>query len=130
VTGRPIRLPGFIGKRKLPLKILVRASEQIVRVSDILARFSKPRLRWLTGAAANLPYGIVVMVVSVLMSLPIPLVNAVPNVGLCVIAFSMLNRDGVGVVIGLVITALGVMIGAAALFGLFHLGAAAIGTMG
>jgi hypothetical protein len=126
VLNRPIRLPPLIGDRKLPLKLLIRASEQMVRVADILARFSRARMRWLTGAGANLPYGIVVMIVSVVMCLPIPLINAIPNVGLCIIAFSMLNRDGVGVIVGVVVAALGLVVAAAAITGVFHLGMAAV----
>ncbi|QQR40695.1 exopolysaccharide biosynthesis protein [Devosia rhizoryzae] len=129
VLDRPIRLPPFIGNRKLPLKLLVRASDQVVRVTDVLARFSRPRLRWLTGAGMNLPYGIVVMIVSVVMALPIPLINAIPNVGLCIIAFSMLNRDGAGVIIGVAVAAIGLIVAAAAIFGAYHLGMSAIDAM-
>lgn len=130
LIGRPIRLPGIIGNRKLPLNLMVRASDQVVKVAAILARFSKPRLRWLTGAAANLPYAILVICVSVVMSLPVPFINAIPNVGLCIIAFSMLNRDGAGVIAGLIATALGLAIAVAIFVGAFHLGMAAINSVG
>ena len=130
LLGRPIRLPGIIGNRKLPLDLMVKASDQIVKVAAILARFSRPRLRWLTGAAANLPYAILVISVSVVMSLPVPFINAIPNVGLCIIAFSMLNRDGVGVIVGRVATAIGLGAAIAIFVGAFHLGMAAIGAMG
>jgi hypothetical protein len=126
VLGKPIRLPNIIGKRKLPLGALLKASEQVARVTAIIARFSKPRLRWLTGAAATIPYGIFTMVISVFMVLPIPFINAIPNVGLCVIAFSMLNRDGLGVLVGLVICTLGLAVAGALLTGAFHLGMAAV----
>jgi len=129
LMGRPIRLPGIIGKRKLPLDMMVKASAQVVKVARILARFSRPRLRWMTGAAANLPYAILVICVSVVMSLPVPFINAIPNVGLCIIAFSMLNRDGIGVIVGLVATAIGLGVALAIFVGAFHLGMAAIGSM-
>lgn len=129
VLGRPIRLPNIIGKRKLPLKALLKGSEQVAKVAAIIARFSKPRFTWMTGAAATIPYGVFTMVVSVAMTIPIPFINAVPNVGLCILAFSMLNRDGLGVTIGVVVALLGLVIEAALLFGVFHLGMAAIGTM-
>jgi len=126
LMGRPIRLPGIIGNRRLNLDMLVRASDQVTKVAGILARVSRPRQRWLTSAAANVPYAVFVMVVSLVMVLPIPFINAVPNVGLCIIAFSMLNRDGVGVVIGVIATLLGLVVAGAILFGAFHLGMAAI----
>nr|WP_269144661.1 exopolysaccharide biosynthesis protein [Devosia faecipullorum] len=126
VLGRPIRLPAVIGDRKLPLGLLLKASEQVARVTAIIARFSRPRLRWLTGAAATLPYGVFTMILSVFMTLPIPFINAIPNIGLCIIAFSMLNRDGLGVVIGLVICTMGLLVAGALLTGVFHLGMAAV----
>jgi hypothetical protein len=73
-----------------------------------------------------LPYAILVVCVSVVMSLPIPFINAIPNVGLCIIAFSMLNRDGAGVIVGLVATMLGLIIAGGIIIGAFHLGMAAL----
>ncbi|WP_056307625.1 exopolysaccharide biosynthesis protein [Devosia sp. Root685] len=126
VLGKPIRLPGIIGNRKLPVTPLLKASEQVVRVTGIIARFSRPRMRWLTGAAATVPYGIFTMVLSVAMTVPIPFINAVPNAGLCVLAFSMLNRDGVGAVIGTVICLVGLGIEIALIFGAVNLGMHAV----
>jgi hypothetical protein len=108
--NNPIQLPPLIGERKLRLKVLVRASKQVVRVAGILARFSRPRIRWLTGAIANVPYAILVLVVCPVLIIPIPFTNAIPNLGLCIIAFSMLNRDGVGIIAGAGITLLGLVI--------------------
>lgn len=129
VLGRPIRLPKIIGDRTLPVAPLLKASEQVVRVTGIIARFSRPRIRWLTGAAATIPYGVITMVLSVAMTVPIPFINAVPNVGLCVLAFSMLNRDGVGVAIGVVICVLGLGIEIALIAGALHLGMQAANTV-
>lgn len=129
VLGRPIWMPGIIGDRKLPLKLLLRGSVQVAKVAGYAGRFSRPRLRWMTGGAATIPYGIFTMVVSVVMTIPIPLLNAIPNVGLCIVAFSMLNRDGVGVVIGTVVSLLGLAVAGLAIFGVFHLGMTAAGSL-
>lgn len=126
VLGKPIRLPRIIGDRKLPLKPMLKASEQVARITALIARISKPRLRHLTGDAVTRPYGIFTMLVSVFTTLPIPLINAVPNVGLCVIAFAMLNRDGLGVLLGVVITLVGLGIAAALLLGAVTAGTAAL----
>jgi hypothetical protein len=126
VLNRPIRLPGIIGRRRLPLRPLLKASEQVARVTAIIARFSRPRLRWLTGAAATVPYGIFAMIISVGMTIPIPFINAVPNVGLCVLAFSMLNRDGAGAILGTIICLAGLVIEALLIFGVVNLGMAAV----
>ena len=129
LLGRPIRLPPIIGNRRLRLNLLLRASEQVVKVAAILARFSRPRLRWMTGAAANVPYAIFVIAVGLVMVIPVPLINAIPNVGLCIIAFSMLNRDGAGVVIGVLASLVGLSIAVALIVGVFHLGSLALGSL-
>jgi hypothetical protein len=122
VFGRPIRLPRIIGNRKLPVGLLLKASEQVVKVTAIIARFSRPRVRWMTGAAATVPYGIFTMAISLAMTIPIPFANAVPNVGLCVLAFSMLNRDGLGAMIGVLICVLGLGVEIALVLGAINLG--------
>ncbi len=126
VLGRPIRLPGILARRKLPLKPLVIASKRAIDLAGLLSRFSKPRLRVLTGPLSTIPYGIFVMLVSLVMVIPVPLINAIPNVGLCVIAFSMLNRDGIGVLVGGVITVLGMGVAVLLAFGAIQLGGAAL----
>ncbi|MCF1742423.1 exopolysaccharide biosynthesis protein [Paradevosia shaoguanensis] len=123
----PIRLPTLIGDRGLPLNLLLKLSERVAVAARYAARFSRPRLRWLTGAAATIPYGVFVIVVSLVMTIPIPFINAIPNVGLCVLSFSMLNRDGLGAVVGVTISLLGLGIAAAAIFGAYELGMAALG---
>lgn len=123
----PIRLPALIGDRGLPLNLLLKLSERVAVAARYAARFSRPRLRWLTGAAATIPYGVFVIVVSLVMTIPIPFINAIPNVGLCVLSFSMLNRDGLGAIVGMAISLLGLGIAAAAIFGAYELGMAALG---
>jgi len=126
IFGWPIRLPALIGDRKLPLSLLIKLSERVAVAARYAARFSRPRLKWLTGAAATIPFGIFVMAISVVMTIPIPFINAIPNVGLCIMSFSMLNRDGVGLLAGLVVCLLGLTVAAAALFGAFELASTAI----
>ncbi|QMV02207.1 hypothetical protein GHV40_12265 [Devosia sp. D6-9] len=123
----PIRLPALIGDRGLPLNLLLKLSERVAVAARYAARFSRPRFRWLTGAAATIPYGVFVVVVSLVMTIPIPFINAIPNVGLCVLSFSMLNRDGLGAIVGVAISLLGLGIAAAAIFGAYELGMAALG---
>ena len=127
VLGKPVRLPDVIGDRRLPLKPLLGASKIVARVTGVIARFSKPRLRWMTGAAATLPYGLFAMFISVFMTLPIPFINAVPNAGLCVLAFAMLNRDGLAVMVGLAISAAGLVTTTLLLFGIYKVAVTTLG---
>ncbi|KKB82903.1 hypothetical protein VW29_15255 [Devosia limi DSM 17137] len=125
VLDKPIRLPKFIGERSLPLKLLTNMLGKLARASTWAGRLSRPRLQMLAGNHARRPVGIFIMFVCVLMMLPIPFINAVPNVGLSIICFSMLNRDGAGVVLGGVVSIVGLLIGALAIYVAVSLGIAA-----
>jgi len=127
VLGKPIRLPRIIGERKLPLNGLLKASTVVGQVTGSIARFSKPRLLCLTGRAATLPYGILTMVTSLVMTIPIPFSNAIPNVGLCILAFSMLNRDGLGVILGVAVCLVGMTVSILVAFSVFRLGMDVVG---
>jgi len=55
-------------------------------------------------------------VVSLPMVLPIPFINAVPNTGIAVICVSRINRDGVGVLLGMLIAVIGLGIAGGAIW--------------
>lgn len=72
-------------------------------------RMLKPRYRALSTPAMERAIGVICLVLSIILALPIPLGNMLPAVALCVMAFGILEKDGVWVV-------LGVLIGIASLF--------------
>jgi len=125
VLDKPIRLPKFIGDRGLPLKLLTNMLGKLARASTWAGRLSRPRLQFLAGNHAKRPVGFFIMGVCVLMMLPIPFINAVPNVGLSIICFSMLNRDGAGVLLGGVVSIIGLLIGVLSIYVAVSLGIAA-----
>jgi hypothetical protein len=90
-------------------------------LARLLARLSRPRLEMLTGESAKIPTGLLVMLISLPMALPIPFINAVPNVGIAIICVSRINRDGLGVVIGAIVGLLGVAIAIAIFWGAINL---------
>lgn len=118
---KPLRLGGWIGQRRLPEKMVTGMLERLAFLARLLSRFSRPRLETLAGEAAAVPLGFLIMVISLPMALPIPFINAVPNVGIAIICVSRINRDGLGVVIGTVIGIVGVGIAVAVFWGVINL---------
>ncbi|MBT9370610.1 exopolysaccharide biosynthesis protein [Rhizobium sp. CSW-27] len=82
-----------------------RASPWIIKAERML----KPRYPALSQPAMERLIGVICLVLSIILALPIPLGNMLPAVALCVMAFGILEKDGVWVV-------LGVLIGIASLF--------------
>lgn len=121
MLGKPLQLGGWIGSRRIPGKMIAGMMDRLAFLARLLARLSRPRLEILAGERAKIPTGLLVMLISLPMALPIPFINAVPNIGIAIICVSRINRDGLGVVIGTVVGVLGVAIAGAIFWGAINL---------
>lgn len=110
VLGRPIRLPRFIGERRVPRRMLQSTLKRLKSFSRQFGRFSSPRLEILATEATNKPLGIIIMLMCLPMVVPIPFMNAIPNVGLTIMCLSRLNHDGTLMGAGFVVGVIGVVI--------------------
>ncbi|SEP59556.1 Uncharacterized conserved protein [Devosia sp. YR412] len=117
LLGRPLQLGGWIGKRRLPPKLLERMMGQMQWFAGLVAKVSRPRLAVLTGPRTQVPTAIFILLVSLPMIIPIPFINAVPNTGIAVICVSRINHDGLGVLLGGVIALIGLGIAGGAIWG-------------
>ncbi len=127
LLGWPLRLDGRIGQRRLSHRLVVRVVDRMLMLARLFGRISKPRLEWLAGEAAERVTGLFILLVCLPMVVPIPLINAVPNVGIAVITVSRVNRDGAGVLLGAVIALIGLGIAVAAIWGVVHLARSVFG---
>jgi hypothetical protein len=99
--GEQSVLPRWIQARKIPrllLSVFARYGRPILRWLESLSR---PRWTWL--ARAKRINGLVCLVLSVILFLPIPFLNAVPAISLSLIAFGMIQRDGVVTALGFLV---------------------------
>lgn len=117
LLGKPLELGGWIGHRKLSPKLIERMLGQMQWFDGLVARVSKPRMLWLTGPRTERPLGLFVLAVSLPMVIPIPFINAVPNTGIALISVSRINRDGLGVILGIIVALIGLLIAFAAIYG-------------
>lgn len=129
VLGKPIRLPHFIGHRQVAIGLFEKVTKRLAQVSDLVAKISRPRWQFLTGPHTQRSTGLFVMLLAMPMILPIPFINAIPNVGLCVLCVARLNRDGLGVLFGGAVAVLGLCVAAGLVFAVLSLGFAAGGLM-
>lgn len=127
MLDKPLKLPSWIAEQRLPARLTVKLVDQLGFLAGLLARFSRPRLGVLADQRASLPTALLIVLVSLPMVIPIPFINAVPNIGIAVICVSRINRDGLGVLIGTGIAALGLGIAFAAVWGVYNLAQALLG---
>lgn len=103
-TGRRAPwLPKALRKRVFSLdafRDVLNRSEKYVRFVERLAH---PRLRPVTGHGAARILGAILLVPTASIMLPLPGTNTVPGIGVAVTALGLIERDGVLVIIGLLI---------------------------
>lgn len=99
---QPLRLPRFLARRRLSKADVERFVARAVPWVRRVERIARPRLGFMTGPLGYRLVGVVVMVLSFIVTLPIPVLgNMPPAAATIVIALGLTERDGLIVLIGL-----------------------------
>ena len=110
------KLPKYISqktiKRSLLAKIVEDSSVHINRIESFL----KPRLVFLSSGIFERIIGFFIFIFSLFILLPIPLSNFLPGIGILIISFGLIGKDGVVIIIGLLVGLIGITVATAALF--------------
>lgn len=98
---RPPWLPGFLSRRSVSrqglAEVLGRARPWIERIERLI----HPRLTVLASGPAERLVGILGVVLSLTVMLPIPFGNMMPAIALICLSFGLVGRDGVWILAGL-----------------------------
>lgn len=111
-------LPAFLGNRRISARafglLKHHASPMVAKVE----RFVRPdRMKVLTGRRLHYIIALPVFALAVAVALPIPFGNLAPVVALCVMAVGLIERDGLLVMLGLLLTLVALSVTAALLHG-------------
>ena len=95
-------LPGFVRRREISNETLHRLVMIVERVLSKVERLLRPRLRAMTAPRLHWLIGLSLSVAAVALALPIPIPwnNVPPAVVLMLLAFGLLEQDGLAVLIG------------------------------
>ncbi|MEM9939653.1 MAG: exopolysaccharide biosynthesis protein [Pseudomonadota bacterium] len=111
-------LPEKFGARKIDKGGLTRMSAFGRKWFGWLETIAHPRLTWLTGKGAERILALFLTLFCASILLPIPSTNTVPGIAVAIAAFGLMSRDGLLVILGLIIGCLWIsLLIAAALFG-------------
>ena len=123
---RHVHLPGLVNRRPVSRAGLRRAVIRLRPLTRPIERVIRPRHEWLFQPNFERLMGLLLLVVSVALFLPLPLSGWIPAFALFVSGFGFVERDGLVTMIGLVmgivailvtiIVALSLAAGAAAFF--------------
>lgn len=104
-------LPGFVKARSIPFPVLEKMLLFGIAAHVRLEKFL--RVRWpvlVVGHPAQMAAGLTISLAAVFLSLPIPppfpLTNTIPGFAIILISLGMLERDGLAIFIGYVLTAI------------------------
>jgi hypothetical protein len=120
--GRPPWLPRWVMQRSMNrahFAVLVqRLAPWLARAERLL----RPRAALLVRPPAEFLIGLICLLLSVILVLPIPMGNMLPAIAICVFALSLLQRDGLWAIFGLGVTGAAMALVWGVLLGLFESG--------
>jgi hypothetical protein len=112
---RRLWLPRAIADKTIARADLRRMVDRALPLMQRLERICRPRLPAVTEPVGKVFIGLVVLVLGLVMILPIPLLgNMPPGIAASVIALGVTERDGLVVLVGLVVAVVAVAVASAA----------------
>lgn len=98
----PLRLPRVLARRRFARADIERMVDRAAPWIERLERLARPRLTPMTGPVGYRLVGVVVLVLSVIVALPIPFLgNMPPAVATLIIGLGLTERDGLIVLVGM-----------------------------
>jgi hypothetical protein len=126
-------LPDRLLDHALAVAAVRHALEQAIRYAERFEHLVRPRLPGLTAtAAANQANGLVLVLATLILLAPLPLVpftNALPGLAILFLCLGMAERDGVLVLLGYLSTVAGGLYVGGIFVALYHAGSAAGGLL-
>lgn len=89
------------------LAMLVQKSAPYIRKVE---RFLRPRWTFMINQTAERIIGIFTLLFSIFVLLPLPLSNFIPGLGVLIISFGLLGKDGLVIIIGMAVGMLGIAV--------------------
>lgn len=96
-------LPEKLGQRKIDKKGLTRTSSGGRKWFGWLERIARPRLTFLMAPVGERVIGLLLVFFCASILVPLPSTNTVPGIGVAIIAFGLMARDGILVILGSII---------------------------
>lgn len=126
--NRVLWLPDRLLNHALPAESVRHTLQRVERQARRFEHLVRPRLLRLTaGAGINQAHGFMLVLATITLFAPLPLVplqNALPGAAILLLCLGMAERDGVLVLLGYLMTLMSVLYVAGIVFALFHTGSA------
>lgn len=114
VGSKQILLPKRVNNYRIKNSVLKMISDKITPIIQFIEKYIKPRFRFAKSVYTEQFLGIICLLAALSIAIPLPLTNAMPSLGISVMALGLLNRDGLVIIGGIIITIIGLIIATSA----------------
>lgn len=108
-------LPKMFAKTEVKRSTLMALAQKSAPYINKIERLLVPRLFFLFNPIAERIIGAMIFIFAMFILLPIPLSNFLPGLGILIISFGLLAKDGLVIILGIIIGMLGIAVSVAAL---------------
>jgi hypothetical protein len=115
-------LPEWMSKRTIKVSHLAFAVDKTEKYFKFIEKKLKCRLPYLSSISGERLIGLMSLLCSISIALPILFGNAVPSAGICIMALGLLSKDGIVIIIGMIVSVIGLVVSAGVVY-LFFWGA-------
>jgi hypothetical protein len=113
---RHVFLPKAISKYEISNNVLITISNKVVPILRWIELYIKPRYSFAQFIYCEQIIGFMSLICAISVAIPLPLTNSIPALGIALMVLGLLNRDGIVILCGLVISIIGLFIAAVAVF--------------
>lgn len=115
--SKTVKLPEKVDNYEIKNSTLKSISDKIIPLLVMLERYIKPRFGFAKSVYCEQIIGIFCLIAAISVAIPLPMTNAIPALGITIMCLGLLNRDGVVIIGGVLITIIGLIIAAGAIIG-------------
>ena len=117
IGSKKVRLPEKVNQYELKNTTLRTISNKIVPIVEGIEKYMKPRTDFAKSVYCEQFVGFISLICAISVAIPLPLTNAIPALGITVMSLGLLSRDGIIIILGFIISLIGLLIAAMAIAG-------------
>ena len=117
---RKALLPAWLAKKTIKISHLSYAIDKSKKYFIKIEKLLRPRLSYFSSASGEKIIGLMAMLCSICIALPIMFGNAVPSAGILIMALGLLSKDGLVIIIGIITSIIGLFVASLVVYLFFY----------
>jgi hypothetical protein len=110
IGSKQVKLPQKINNYEIKNSTLKAISDKVVPIVVTMEKYIKPRTGFAKSVYCEQIVGFICLIAAISVTIPIPMTNAIPALGITIMSLGLLNRDGIVIILGFLATVIGIII--------------------